>query len=75
MIPQLKYYYDNKEEILLKRKEYYEKNREKINERCNNYFKTYYQKNRYKIIQKRKQKIYNSKEDEIKDNSFLIKFG
>ena len=26
-------------------------------------------------VQKRKQKIYNSKEDEIKDNSFLIKFG
>ena len=31
MIPQLKYYYDNKEEILQKRKEYYKQNKDKIN--------------------------------------------
>ena len=75
MIPQLKYYYDNREEILLKRKEYYKKNKGKINERCNNYFKTYYQKNKYNIVKKRKQIIYNIIEDDNKDNSFLIKFG
>jgi len=75
MIPQLKYYYDNKEEILQKRKEYYKQNKDKINERNNNYFKIYYQKNKYNIVKKRKQIIYNIIEDDNKDNSFLIKFG
>ena len=76
MIPQLKYYYDHKDDILQKRKEYYKQNKQKINERCNEYFKSYYQKNKFKIMQKRRNLIYNTIVDnDKKDNSLLIKFG
>ena len=45
-------YYKNRDEILARRAEYYEKNKEWIKERNKIYFKEYYQQNRQKLIKK-----------------------
>jgi hypothetical protein len=62
-----KYYYKNRDTILKQRKEYYEKNKKKINERCKQYFKEYYEKNKetikgriYETIKRNKSENYEA---------------
>ena len=57
--PQLKFYYEHRDEILKYRADYYEENKEKINERSKHYFKSYYEKNKSKIM--KRVSIYNKK--------------
>jgi hypothetical protein len=47
-----KKYYENRDEILARRAEYYQQNKEWIKERNKIYFKEYYQQNRQKLIKK-----------------------
>ena len=53
---QLNYYYQNREKILAQRAEYYEKNKEAINNRSSEYFKSYYEKNKEKLIARNKER-------------------
>ena len=53
---ELSYYYQNRDKILAQRAEYYEKNKETINKRSSEYFKSYYEKNKEKIIVRNKER-------------------
>ena len=45
-----KKYYENRDEILARRAEYYQKNKEMIKQRNKIYYKEYYEKNKPKMI-------------------------
>ena len=59
------YHYKNREKILKQRKEYYEKNKDKINERSKVYFKEYYMKNKETIKGRIYETIKRSKNENI----------
>lgn len=69
-----KYYYDNRDDVLIKRREYSEENKEKIKEYKKQYYinnkdeinekkKQYYEENKESILEKNKQYYEENKED------------
>ena len=63
--PQLKFYYEHRDEILKYRADYYEENKEKINERSKHYFKQYYEKNKETLLEKMKNKYVKKPRQKI----------
>ena len=54
-------YYKNRDEILIKRAEYYQKNKEMIKQRNKIYYKEYYEKNKPKMIARASEWLNNLK--------------